>query len=107
MFLKLAAGHKGNLLPSITAPFRLPSVTESAARSRLIPTGKEEPMLRSRTHPQTFAERLAEQKALLEKQASKLAPGSERDDLLRRARQIDTARDIDEWLNSSGLQAPR
>ena len=107
MFLKLAAGHKGNLLPSITAPFRLPSVTESAARSRLIPTGKEEPMLRSRTHPQTFAERLAEQKALLEKQASKLAPGSERDDLLRRARQIDTARDIDEWLNSPGLQAPR
>jgi hypothetical protein len=50
---------------------------------------------------------LAEQKALLEKQASKLAPGSERDDLLRRARQIDTARDIDEWLNSPGLQAPR
>jgi hypothetical protein len=39
------------------------SVTESAACSRLIQTGKEEPMLRSRSHPQT----LAEQKARLEK----------------------------------------
>jgi hypothetical protein len=64
-------------------------------------------MLRSRTHPQTFAERLTDQKARLEKQASKLVPGPERDDLLRKARQIDTARDIDEWLNSPGLQAPR
>ena len=64
-------------------------------------------MLRSRSHPQTFAERLTEQKALLEKQASKLAPGPERDDLLRKARQIDTARDIDEWLNFPGPQAPR
>ena len=64
-------------------------------------------MLRSRSHPQTFAERLTDQKARLEKQASKLAPGPERDGLLRRARQIETARDIDELLNSSGLQAPR
>jgi hypothetical protein len=64
-------------------------------------------MLRSRSHPQTFAERLTDQKARLEKQASRLAPGPERDDLLRKARQIDTAKDINEWLNSPGLQAPR
>jgi hypothetical protein len=64
-------------------------------------------MLRSRSHPQTFAERLTDQKARLEKQASRLKPGPEHDDLLRKARQIDTAKDINEWLNSPGLQAPR
>jgi hypothetical protein len=64
-------------------------------------------MLRSRSHPQTFQERLAEQKARFEKQASRLKPGPERDELLRKAQQIDTARHINEWLNSGSLQAPR
>jgi hypothetical protein len=50
---------------------------------------------------------MAEQKARLEKQASRLEPGPERDDLLRRARQIDTAEHISEWLNIPGLQPPR
>ncbi len=64
-------------------------------------------MLRSRSHAQTFQERLAEQKARLEKKASQLNPGPERDDLLKKAKQIDTATHINEWLNSPGLQAPR
>ena len=64
-------------------------------------------MLRSRSHPHTFQERLDAQKAHLEKKASQLKPGPERDDLLRRAEQIDTAKHINEWLNSSGLQPPR
>jgi hypothetical protein len=64
-------------------------------------------MLRSRPHPQTFEERLMEQKERFERKASRLKPGPERDDLLRRARQVDTARDLNEWLNSPGLQAPR
>jgi hypothetical protein len=64
-------------------------------------------MLRSRSHPHTFPERLAEQKARLEKKASQLKPGPERDDLLKKAQQIDTAAEINEWLNSPGLQAPR
>ena len=63
-------------------------------------------MLRSRSHPHTFQERLAQQKARFEKQASLLKPGRERDELLRKAKQIDTARDLNEWLNS-GLQAPQ
>ena len=58
-------------------------------------------MLRSRSHPHTFQERLDAQKAHLEKKASQLKPGPERDDLLRRAEQVN------EWLNSSGLQPPR
>jgi hypothetical protein len=64
-------------------------------------------MLRSRSHPLTFKERLAEQKVRLEKRASQLDPGPERDDLLKKAQEIDTAAHIDEWLNSAGLQAPR
>ena len=59
-----------------------------------------------RSPPQTFDERLADQKACLEKKASKLKPGSERDELLKKAQQIDTARHINEWLNS-GLETPR
>jgi hypothetical protein len=58
-------------------------------------------MLRSRSHPHTFQERLDAQKAHLEKKASQLKPGPEREDLLRRAEQVN------EWLNSSGLQPPR
>jgi hypothetical protein len=64
-------------------------------------------MLRSRSHPQTFEERLAEQKARLEKKASTLKPGPARDDLLKKAQQIDTATHINQWLNSPGLQSPR
>ena len=60
-------------------------------------------MLRSRSHPHTFEERLAEHKARLEKRASELKPGPERDDLLRKAQQIDTAKQIDEWLISPAL----
>ena len=64
-------------------------------------------MLSSRSHPQIFEVRLAEQKARLEKKASQLKPGPERDDLLKKAQQIDTATHINEWLNSPGLQSPR
>ena len=39
--------------------------------------------------------------------AAKLAPGIERDDLLRKARQADTASHLDEWANSPGLQPPK
>jgi hypothetical protein len=33
-----------------------------------------------------------------------LPPGTEKDDLLRRARQADTAAHLDDWLNSPGLR---
>jgi len=61
-------------------------------------------MLRSRSHPLTFKERLAVERVRLEKRASQLDPGPERDDLLKRAQQID----IHEWLDSPrGLHRPR
>jgi hypothetical protein len=64
-------------------------------------------MLRSLSHPQTFEERLAEYKVRLQQKASMLKPGPERDDLLKKAQQIDTATHINEWLSSPGLQPPR
>jgi hypothetical protein len=36
-----------------------------------------------------------------------LPAGAERTNLLRRARQADTAVHLDNWLNSPGLQPPR
>jgi hypothetical protein len=63
-------------------------------------------MLRSISHPHTFEERLAEQKARFEQRAHQLKPGPERDELLKKAAQIDTATHVNEWLNS-GLQPPR
>ena len=61
-------------------------------------------MLRSRSHPLTFKERLAVERVRLEKRASQLDPEPERDDLLKRAQQID----IHEWLDSPrGLHPPR
>lgn len=39
--------------------------------------------------------------------ASRLPPGAEKDDLLKQARQADTASHIEGWVNSPGLQSPR
>jgi hypothetical protein len=47
----------------------------------------------------TFA-KLARERALL------LQPGAERDELLRKARQADTAAHLNEWTNSPGLRPP-
>jgi hypothetical protein len=45
-------------------------------------------------------------KTVLEK-ANQLPPGPERDDLIKKARQADTAAHLDDWANSSGLQPPK
>ena len=54
-----------------------------------------------------FRDRIAEEKKRLEAKIAELQPGHERDRLLRKLRQLDTAPNIDEWLNSSELQSPR
>lgn len=43
---------------------------------------------------------------LLKAQLAKLAPGPERDQIVRRIRQNETASNIDEWLRSPGLMPP-
>jgi hypothetical protein len=40
-------------------------------------------------------------------EADKLPPGTEKDELLKKARHADTASHLDEWINSPGLQSPK
>jgi hypothetical protein len=53
-------------------------------------------MLRSVSRPHAFEERLAERKARLEQRAHRLKPGAERDELLKKVGQIDTATHVNE-----------
>jgi hypothetical protein len=55
----------------------------------------------------SLKDRLASFAQDIRKRASELRPGPERDALLKRARQADTASHIDEWVNSTGLQPPK
>jgi hypothetical protein len=45
--------------------------------------------------------------AALRLRAQFLRPGEKRDDLLRRARQYETAANIDSWVTSRGLEPPK
>jgi hypothetical protein len=57
-------------------------------------------------HTLTFPERLDQEAERLRTEAEKLPHGQERDNLLREARQADTASHVHEWLSSPGLRAP-
>jgi hypothetical protein len=54
----------------------------------------------------TFNERGTQAAKDLEEQAWRLPPGPERDGMLRRARQMETASHMQEWLTSPGLRPP-
>lgn len=54
----------------------------------------------------TFPERLDQEAKRFRTEAEKLPPGSERDELLRKARQAETALHVNEWLSSPGLKSP-
>jgi hypothetical protein len=58
-------------------------------------------------HFATFDQRLAEEADRVREHAWKLKHGPEREQLLRKARQAETAAHISEWINSPGLQPPR
>jgi hypothetical protein len=51
--------------------------------------------------------RLADQAERLRKEARGTPQGIEREKLLRRARQAETAAHMQEWLTSPGLQPPK
>lgn len=53
-----------------------------------------------------FEDRLASEAARLREKAASLPAGIERDLLLRKARQAETASHINEWLSSPGLRSP-
>jgi hypothetical protein len=52
-------------------------------------------------------ERLTEQALRLRQEAQGTPPGVARDQLIRRARQAETASHMQEWLTSPGLRAPK
>jgi hypothetical protein len=64
-------------------------------------------MQRRRSVSHTFEENIAAEKAKLEAQVAQLKPGPQKDALLRKIRQCDTAAHISEWLSSPGLQPPK
>ena len=52
-------------------------------------------------------QRLTEQAERLRKEAQGTPPGVQRDKLVRRARQLETASHMQDWLSSPGLRVPR
>jgi hypothetical protein len=67
----------------------------------------EQPMQRRIIQQTTTLEhRLLEEAGRLRKEARGTPPGIERERLLRRARQAETASRINQWLSSKGLQSP-
>jgi hypothetical protein len=65
-------------------------------------------MQRRRRFKQTSSlrDRLAEWAKEIREQAAHFPPGPDREALLKRARQADTASYFDDWANLSGLQPP-
>jgi hypothetical protein len=63
-------------------------------------------MKRNRSKPHSFEDQLAEA-AANSRQARKLQPGKQRDELLRKLRQIDMAVHLHERLKSPGLRPPK
>jgi hypothetical protein len=57
-------------------------------------------------HTHSLQERLAEEAKQLRKVAETLPPGPQRDAVLRKARQDETALHVTDWLNSPGLKPP-
>jgi len=56
---------------------------------------------------QSLQDRLATWAEEVREQAARLPPGPERDTLLKKLRQADTASHLEDWANSPGLQPPR
>jgi hypothetical protein len=64
------------------------------------------PQRRRIKQTQSLEERLADEAKLLRETAKSIPPGAERDRLLRKARQDETALHLTEWLSSPGLRPP-
>jgi hypothetical protein len=83
-------------------------VTENAlSRSRLLTERSSDMKRRRFKHIDTLQDRLAYFAKETREKASKLPPGPQRDELIRKADRADTAAHLDEWASSSGLRPPR
>jgi hypothetical protein len=64
-------------------------------------------MVRSKNNSPPLFLRLTEEKKRLEAEMSLAKPGSARNKLLEKLRQLDVAAHVNEWLSSPGLRTPR
>jgi hypothetical protein len=55
----------------------------------------------------TFEQRLAQEAHRVKERAKTLPHGQERERLARKARQLETALRINDWMSSPGLQPPK
>jgi hypothetical protein len=55
----------------------------------------------------TFEQRLAQEARRVKERAKTLPPGQERELLSRKARQLETASRINDWMSSPGLRPPK
>jgi hypothetical protein len=58
-------------------------------------------------HQITLQDRIVAWAKQVRAQAAELPPGPEREELLKKVRQAETAMHLDDWANSSGLQPPK
>jgi hypothetical protein len=54
----------------------------------------------------SLEERLSEEAKRLREEARLLPPSAERDEMIRKARQAETASHMNDWLTSPGLRPP-
>jgi hypothetical protein len=66
-----------------------------------------QPQRRRLKQLQSLKQRLIEQARRLREEAKLKGPGVEHETLLRKARQVETAAHIDEWLSLPGLRSPK
>jgi hypothetical protein len=57
--------------------------------------------MRKRSEPHSFEQRLAEHRLRLEAEAAKLPHGSEREAVMKRIEQLQTATEMNLWLSQS------
>jgi len=55
----------------------------------------------------SLEQRLAEEADRLRQEAKGTPPGAKREELIRRARRVETASHMNRWLTSPGLQPPK
>lgn len=63
-------------------------------------------MQRHQSTPHSFEARLAGEEKRLQEKAATLPHGAEKEIILQKIRQVDTASQVNEWISSPGLKLP-
>lgn len=62
--------------------------------------------MRRKSNDHSFSERLAAHAEKMQQAARQLPAGRERDEILKKLRQLNVATHLEEWLSSPGLAPP-